>query len=425
MLISICSVMVYGCGCKHDWQSATCIEPKICKSCGLTEGEALGHMWENSTCTEPKTCSICKKVEGEAKGHSWELIDAEMICTVCNLVDENAVIEYAPLQKIQFEEEQEKVKKYINIYDQNNVQNSANFLESNGWIYGQAWDDNGQSQFIKVRTDGSDFTVLDSGFAYNIYSVDNYIYYMLDNGEASGIYKIKTSGEDKQKIAEANGSMQVVDRQIYYMDEDYEYETDSNGNIKVLPQYCHLYRCELDGTNVTEIIAKPTFHFYVFADGIIYQDDNDNSSLHVCNVDGTGDVKLNDEFSYWPLYDGEYVYYVKESGVSDNSTRNIWRIKPDGTEDQIVADYEVSNGLIMTYNNLYFVYGDDSDRLYRIDKDGSNLTLVTQDINVTYPQLVGDFIKYTKRTDDYEYIEANYFCDYDGSGKWDFLDMAD
>ena len=35
---------VFGVRCNHDWQEATCTEPKTCKLCGATEGEALGHI---------------------------------------------------------------------------------------------------------------------------------------------------------------------------------------------------------------------------------------------------------------------------------------------------------------------------------------------------------------------------------------------
>lgn len=53
----------------HDWKSATCTEPKICKYCGKESGEPLGHEWKDATCTEPKTCILCNKSEGEALGH--------------------------------------------------------------------------------------------------------------------------------------------------------------------------------------------------------------------------------------------------------------------------------------------------------------------------------------------------------------------
>lgn len=331
-----------------------------------------------------------------------------------------------PLFGVPFNDGEEAVNAYLNIIDQNNVQNDATFLEHGGWIYGQAWNDDGDSQFIKVRTDGSDWTVLDSGFAHNIYIVDNYIYYMKNADDDSGIYKMKTSGENKQRISTLNGSMQIVNREIYYVDYNYENEVDADGNIvQVKSEFCHLYKCDLNGSNVTEIIAKPTFHFYVFQDGILYQDDNDNGSLHVCNVDGTEDTKLNNEMSYWPLFDGEYIYYVKHTDVSDNTARSIWKIKPDGSGDKMIADYEASYGLLLTNDHIYFVFGDDSDRLYRINKDGSDLTLITQDTNIRYPQLVGSEIKYTKRSDDLKYIDGNFFCEYDGSGKWDFLEMGD
>ena len=384
------------------------------------------HTWNQATCTAPKTCSECGATEGEALGHTWEAIDGVMTCSVCGEVDETAIVETKPLCGLPVKDGEEAVKEYLNIFAQNNVQNRATFIESNGWIYGQGWDNEGSSQFIKVRTDGSDFTVLDKGLAMNIHIVDNYIYYMINNESGRGIYKMRTSGEDKQKISDAFGSMQIVNRQIYYYsDYEYDYEKDENGMVKVLPEYCHFYRCELDGSNVTDIIAKPTFFAYVFEDGILYQDDNDKCSLHVCDLDGSNDIKLNDAYSFKPIYDGEYIYYIREDVSNSEITRTIWRIRPDGSEDQQVTDCKVTNGLLLTYDNIFFVYGDDSDRLYRIDKDGSNLTLITQDTNVSTPQLFNNYIKYTKHTEDYRYIEANYFCNYDGSGKWDFLDMVD
>lgn len=60
----------------HDWKDATCTEVKTCKTCGATEGEALGHDWEvipevPATCTEAgvseyKVCNrdCCKDAEG-------------------------------------------------------------------------------------------------------------------------------------------------------------------------------------------------------------------------------------------------------------------------------------------------------------------------------------------------------------------------
>lgn len=77
--------MMTGCCLSHDWQEATCTEPKTCSKCGETEGDVSGHTWEEATCTAPKTCSVCGETEGEALGHTlseatyWEAA----VCSVC------------------------------------------------------------------------------------------------------------------------------------------------------------------------------------------------------------------------------------------------------------------------------------------------------------------------------------------------------
>lgn len=73
----------------HDWTDATCESAKVCKNCGITEGDPLGHDWTDATCEAPKTCSTCGKTEGDAKGHSWgEATCTEgAVCTVCGATD--------------------------------------------------------------------------------------------------------------------------------------------------------------------------------------------------------------------------------------------------------------------------------------------------------------------------------------------------
>jgi len=51
--------------CQHDWKNATCTEPKTCKLCGQTEGEALGHNYFGGTCTR------CGAVENVGHIHSF------------------------------------------------------------------------------------------------------------------------------------------------------------------------------------------------------------------------------------------------------------------------------------------------------------------------------------------------------------------
>ena len=74
-------ISLTGCHMKHEWQEATCTEPKTCTACGETEGEPLGHTWVDANYQEPKTCSGCGEKEGEPLTASFEehglIINAE------------------------------------------------------------------------------------------------------------------------------------------------------------------------------------------------------------------------------------------------------------------------------------------------------------------------------------------------------------
>ena len=74
--------------CDHDWTEADCENPKTCKLCGATEGDALGHDWKDADCTTPKTCKTCGKTEGDALGHTEEIIEGkEPTCTETGLTE--------------------------------------------------------------------------------------------------------------------------------------------------------------------------------------------------------------------------------------------------------------------------------------------------------------------------------------------------
>lgn len=89
LMIVILAFVLASCGCKHEWQDATCETPKTCTLCQETEGEPLGHSWQEATCDAPRTCSGCALTEGEALGHSW--VDGDCltpkICAVCQATE--------------------------------------------------------------------------------------------------------------------------------------------------------------------------------------------------------------------------------------------------------------------------------------------------------------------------------------------------
>lgn len=72
LMILLLVSLLAGCGCKHEWEDATCEDPKTCEKCGETQGEPGDHKWKDATCEKPKTCKTCKKTSGKALGHDWQ-----------------------------------------------------------------------------------------------------------------------------------------------------------------------------------------------------------------------------------------------------------------------------------------------------------------------------------------------------------------
>lgn len=86
------AAMLTGC-CSHDFKSATCEDPQICKECGETQGSARGHKWNGATCEKPETCDECGETRGEALGHKFSeatCVEPE-ICSVCGAEGEAAL----------------------------------------------------------------------------------------------------------------------------------------------------------------------------------------------------------------------------------------------------------------------------------------------------------------------------------------------
>ena len=156
------------------------------------------------------------------------------------------------------------------IQGQNYIQNDGWYLSQDNWIYGLTWNDNGDGFLAKIRTDGSDYTKLLNVPVTGLFIDNGYIYGVKDEGDQQGIYKVRTSGEEGGLIVNVNEPViQFESGYIYFSTEKYSQDVSHT-------EQCHLYRCNLDGSGIEEILPKRVFCWYVFGDLILYQDDLDN-----------------------------------------------------------------------------------------------------------------------------------------------------
>lgn len=76
----------------HNWEYATCLQPKYCRSCGETVGEPLGHDWAEATCTSEKYCQRCGLSEPGFAPHDfvgWSCTEPG-VCRNCNALQDKA-----------------------------------------------------------------------------------------------------------------------------------------------------------------------------------------------------------------------------------------------------------------------------------------------------------------------------------------------
>ncbi|MBO4901437.1 MAG: WG repeat-containing protein [Lachnospiraceae bacterium] len=136
LLTILATVLLIGCGHEHEWEEATCDKPKTCKTCGETEGEALGHDIIEATCEEPMTCRRCGKKKGQALGHDWEeaTCEAPKTCKRCGKTEgEPLEHDFAPATL-----DEPKTCRYCGLTEGEPVSleiKRADFLKGAGWSW--------------------------------------------------------------------------------------------------------------------------------------------------------------------------------------------------------------------------------------------------------------------------------------------------
>lgn len=57
--------------CQHQWQKSTCLAPRTCTLCGLTEGKVRAHEYANTACNAAQPCIYCGTMDGIEYTHEW------------------------------------------------------------------------------------------------------------------------------------------------------------------------------------------------------------------------------------------------------------------------------------------------------------------------------------------------------------------
>ena len=237
-------------------------------------------------------------------------------------------------------------------------------LVSDGWVYTIGWGkDTYRPLFLKMRTDGSDDTVLkyfESPKYINIKG--EYIYVLLWNDESNSyiIYRYRLGGEEETKLVEGAWYFSIVgDRMYYCKTEDGTKMTTFNS-------------CNLDGSDEVVVMDKEIYYPYITDDGMLfYQDDNDNETIHKYDLSTKEDIQITKEKTYAYVLNDDYMYCIlNDNSPSDGDTTGyLAKVNLDTLEYETLYDGVFTWSFGIKDDRLYFINTNDEYRIYSIDKN--------------------------------------------------------
>ncbi|MFL0195399.1 cell wall-binding repeat-containing protein [Clostridium sp. WILCCON 0269] len=241
----------------------------------------------------------------------------------------------------------------------------------------------GYGRLFKSKEDGSLVTKLLDSQEYHIDSninvVGDWVYCNLNNS----IYKIKTDGSSKSKVADGS-ILTVKDNTIYFGQ-----KSDKDDLIYL----CKANTDGLEKTTLTTLNEKSSIN--IVGDWVYYIDNSDNNEIYKMKLDGSSKMKVRDEAVTQIIVDKDYIYYSTLSG--------IYRINTDNSDPVcIVNSYDIDGSFNIADNWIYYPLKDGG--LYKVETDGtSNVKIAdanTLDLgytgmrNILSPTIIGDWVYY-------------------------------
>lgn len=274
-----------------------------------------------------------------------------------------------------------------------NISNYGLVAEHNGWIYYRNTNDNGY--LYKMKSDGSESTLISNHFVSNINVMGGWVYYSTNINSNHYIYKVRVDGTDRIELIDTYNTRYSMDT--------YNRMLVSDTNIFIENWYNNspykIFKTSLDGSLNSDIVHKATFitiynntlitrnsdsklqiydlnnNKVIFTsservsalnlvDNWIYYINNDDYRIYKMYIDGSNKQQLNHDWSTYLNVYGSWIYYVNDED------QTIYRMKTDGTSRQQLMDSKAS--WINVTSEWIFYTNPDNNKLYKMKHNGAN-----------------------------------------------------
>lgn len=178
----------------------------------------------------------------------------------------------------------------VNTEGENKKILSKKFIENyqvvDDWIY-YSYINDGHYVMAKMKTDGDKASKINTEAGKSFFIMDKEIYYIYENYEEEKyeLYKMKTNGKNKKKIADINNT---IDLSIVNFTENDVYYVKKNEDLELA-----IYKMDLKGKKETKIVDVKgyTTSINIQGDWIYYPDQDDNGNVQMFKIKTNGDKK--------------------------------------------------------------------------------------------------------------------------------------
>ena len=243
-----------------------------------------------------------------------------------------------------------------------NIYNGGLFCEQDGKIYFSNDYDDG-SLYV-MNSDCTNIKKIESDKAVYINVDENYVYYVRANNTRenmtgsllmfnnTGIYRVNHNGSNMKLISDAPGSYLTLSGNFLY----FQHYDVSKGLF--------LYRNKIDATMERLLLEEAVYPIAVFNNSLYYNGFTKDHNINALDLSSFTTSTVNEGGFAYPIFFGNYIYYLN---YEDNY--KLYRMNSDGSDPTLLVDDRCSTYNI-TNSGKYLFYqvdaGDDS-RICRLD----------------------------------------------------------
>lgn len=263
-----------------------------------------------------------------------------------------------------------------------NLANNGFVAVSGDWIYYAEAEEYGKSMLKRIRKDGQGEAVMSSTEWTNPYIqvAGDWVYFIDD-----GLQRIRVDGAEKTKLIDtpyAISDYVLIGDWIYcevvYGNRNQGEDETNNG----------MYKVRTDGTELTKLTNGSSIRTFVDGDWIYYRT---TQSLYRARTDGSDEAKLDFTqdvgTSDGLIVDDGWVYISRRTGVTRRTV--------EGNDPVKLIDEKVDT--MNVYGDWLYYLNEDS--LSKIRLDGTDDTLLYENVNCTDINIVDDWIYCTNGID--------------------------